>query len=138
MTLDHHALEWRETHRARTAGKPRRDGGARFAPLNAVRDGGWLRALTRRELAVWVLLWSHAKPDGTVRMSHGAIGRATGLRREHAARTTRALERIGLLRVRVRGRSFGQSGTRTANEYEMLVPQPHTNSATSGTNEEDD
>ena len=138
MTLDPHALAWRETHRARTAGKPRRDGDVRFRPMNAVRDGGWLRVLTRRELAVWLVLYSHANRDGTVRISHSSIGRAIGMRREHAARTTRALERIGLLRVRVRGRTFGQAGTRTANEYEMLVPQPHTNSATSGTNEEDD
>ena len=73
-----------------------------------------------------------------MRAGHGTIAARCGIRREHAARTTKALEQRGLLKVLVRGRTVGKAGKRTANEYELLVPEPWTNSATGGTNDEDE
>jgi hypothetical protein len=116
----------------------RRGKSARFAPLNAVADGGWLGVLSWRELRVWVALFRLADGSGRLRASHGTIAARCGIRREHAARTTKALEERGLLKVLVRGRTVGKAGKRTANEYEMLVPEPRPNSAAGGTIEEDE
>ena len=73
-----------------------------------------------------------ADTNGNLHASHCTIAARAGMRREHAARTTAQLERRGLLRVRVRGRTVGSQGKRTANEYEMLAP-PFMNSASSST-----
>jgi DNA-binding IscR family transcriptional regulator len=73
-----------------------------------------------------------ADKNGNLHASHCTIAARAGMRREHAARTTAQLERRGLLRVRVRGRTVGSQGKRTANEYEMLAP-PFINSASSST-----
>lgn len=133
--------KWREErearHRAKTARKPKRGDGGRFAPLNALADDGWVGRLTLGQLRVWVLLFRYVSKDGAARVSHGTISRATGMRRENVARTTKALERLGLLRVRVRGRTVGQGGKRTTNEYEVVVP-PRTNSVSSDTIGEDE
>jgi CRP-like cAMP-binding protein len=118
--------------------RARRNGRQRFAPINALADGGWLGVLSRRELAVWVALYRLADGLNRVRASHGTIATRCGIRREHAARTTKRLERRGLLKVLVRGRTVGQAGKRTANAYELLVPEPRTNSADGGTNAEDE
>jgi hypothetical protein len=136
VTLTEADRKWRE-HRL-DLGVPRkpRRGGTRFAPQNAIAYGGWLRELKPRELRVWLALNCMADGDCRVRASHGTIARLTGMQREHAARTTAALERRGLLRVRVRGRTVGRSGKRTSNEYELLVPRPFPNSAASGTIDE--
>jgi hypothetical protein len=123
---------------ARAKGGPRRGGGSRFVPLNAMVDGGWLGALTRRELRVWLVLFRMADRGGRATVSHGRIARDARLRREDAARTTKCLERHGLVRVRVRGRTVGQAGKRTANVYEVLVPEPRTNSGGGATIEEDE
>ena len=101
--------------------------------MNAVVHGGWLPELSWRELRVWLALYCLADGSNRVRASHGTIARLTGTRREHAARTTNRLERRGLLKVLVRGRTVGQAGKRTANAYELLVPEPRTNSADEGT-----
>jgi hypothetical protein len=106
--------------------------------MNALRDGGWVGVLSLRELRVWIVLFSLADGSNRVRASHGTIARLTGIRREHAARTTKRLERRGLLKVLVRGRTVGQAGKRTANVYELLVPEPRANSADGGTNAEDE
>jgi len=131
--------EW-ERKRAELAARGRaahgRGSGTRFAPSNALVDGRWLGALTHRELKVWHVLFRMADRGGRATVSHGRIARDAGIRREHAARTTKRLEHLGLVRVRVRGRTVGQAGKRTANEYELLVPEPRTNSADGGTNEE--
>ena len=130
MTLSKETIEWqaRERERRRTGRKPgpsKPDGkSARFAPLNALADGGWLGVLSRRELAVWFVLYRLADGTNWVRASHGTIAARCGIRREDAARTTKRLERRGLLKVLVRGRTVGQSGKRTANEYELVVPPP--------------
>lgn len=139
MTLSDADRKWREERLARgTARKPKRGGGERFVPLNATVDGGWLGVLTPRELRVWVVLFRMADAGGRVTVSHGRIARDAGMRREDAARTTKRLEERGLLRVRVRGRTVGRAGKRTANEYEMLAPRPCPNSGGGDTIEEDE
>jgi hypothetical protein len=106
--------------------------------MNAVVDGGWLPALSGRELRVWIVLFRLAGGSNRARASHGTIARLTGIRREDAARTTKRLERRGVLKVLVRGRTVGQAGKRTANVYEVLVPEPRANSGGGATNEEDE
>jgi hypothetical protein len=144
MTLSKETIEWqaRERERRRTGRKPgpsKPDGKSeRFMPINALTDGGWLPAFSKRELLVWFVLFRLADGSKRVRASHGTIARLTGIRREHAARTTKRLERRGLLKVLVRGRTVGQAGKRTANVYELLVPEPRVNSADGGTNAEDE
>jgi len=137
VTLSEKDEKWREARLAPKPGSPARRGkGARFVPINALVDGGWLAALTPREVRVWLVLFRMADRGGRATVSHGRIARDAGIRREHAARTTKRLEHLGLVRVRVRGRKVGQAGKRTANVYELLVPEPRTNSADGGTNEE--
>jgi hypothetical protein len=116
----------------------RRGKSARFVPMNALTDGGWLGVLSWRELRVWLALYRLADGENRVRASHGTIAARCCIRREHAARTTKRLERRGLLKVLVRGRTVGQTGKRTANAYELLVPEPRANSADGGTIEEDE
>jgi len=128
----------RERRRAelveRPQGHARRGGGSkRFLPLNAIVDGGWLAVLTPRELRVWWVICRFANTCNHARVSHGTIARLAGMRREHAARTTAALEKRRLLRVRARGRTVGRTGKRTSNEYELLMPEPLPNSAAIGT-----
>lgn len=129
MTLSEGDRKWREDRLAQGATrKPRRDGSKRFLPLNAIVDGGWLEVLTPRELRVWAAIYRLADSANRARVSHGTIARLARMRREDAARTTARLERRGLIRVRVRGRTVGQDGKRTANVYELLVPDPCPNS----------
>jgi Mn-dependent DtxR family transcriptional regulator len=106
--------------------------------MNALADGGWLGVLSWRELRVWLALYRLADGSNRVRASHGTIATRCGIRREDAARTTKRLERRGLLKVLVRGRTVGKTGKRTANEYELLVPPPVPNSGGGATNEEDE
>ena len=136
MTLTEADRKWREEQLAQAAPRKPRRGSERFVPLNALVDGGWLGALTPREVRVWLVLFRMADRGGRATVSHGTIARRAGIRREHTARTTKRLEHLGLVRVRVRGRTVGQAGKRTANVYEVLVPEPRTNSADGGTNEE--
>ena len=137
MTLSEADRKWREDRLAKgTARKPKRGGGGRFPPLNATVDGGWLGTLTPRELRVWLAIYRLADQGNRARASHGTIARLAGMRREDAARTTAALEKRGILRVRVRGRTVGRAGKRTSNEYELLVPEPLPNSGGGTTNEE--
>jgi hypothetical protein len=137
MTLSPEARAWRQRQTERDPAPNRKDK-PRFVPLNALADGGWLRVLSRRELRVWIALYRLADSSNRVRAGHGTIAARCGIRREHAARTTKALEQRGLLKVLVRGRTVGKAGKRTANEYELLVREPWTNSATGGTNDEDE
>ena len=123
MTLSAADQKWREERLAPgPSRKPGRGGGERFKPWNAIVYGGWLGALTNRELRVWAVIYCLADQGNRARASHGTIARLAGMRREDAARTTKRLERHGLLVVRVRGRTVGSAGKRTANEYEVRVP----------------
>jgi hypothetical protein len=105
----------------------------RFAPLNALVDGGHLAKLTPRELKVWIALYRHASADGTMRVSGSTLGRLAGIEREHASGTTKRLERLGYIECVTRGRTMGQAGKRTANVFRLLAPPP--NSANGGTNQ---
>ena len=125
-------IEPADGRRARRSGRPR------FAPLNALADGGWLGVLSWRELRVWVAIYRLADGSNRARASHGTIATRCGMHREDAARTTKRLERRGLVKVLVRGRTVGKTGKRTANEYELLVPPPIPNSGDDATNGEDE
>jgi hypothetical protein len=131
-------LEQGEGRRRGRSTEARRGKSARFAPLNAVADGGWLGVLSWRELRVWVALFRLADGSSRLRASHGTIAARCGMHREDAARTTKRLERRGLVKVLVRGRTVGKTGKRTANEYELLSPPPVPNSGGGATNEEDE
>lgn len=113
--------------------KPATRQGDRFAPLNALVDGGHLAKLTPRELKVWIVLYRYADPDGTVTVGGSTLGRLAGIEREHASRTTKRLERLGVIACVHRGRSWGQAGKRTANVFRLLAPPPI--SANGGTNQ---
>lgn len=118
---------WRERKRAEGgagARTGRSRGSARFEPLNALLASGWLPLVPPIELRAWLVLYRFADRNGRVCVSHGRIAALAGVRREHAARATRSLERRGLLRVRVRGRTVGERGRRTANAYELLASLP--------------
>ena len=103
--------------------KPKRGDGRRFAAGRAVVYGGWLPVLTPSELRVWLVLDTASQSDGTARIGGTAIGRLTGMKRNHAAAAAKSLEKRGLVRVLVRGNS-GRGGKRTANVYELLAPPP--------------
>ena len=137
MTAD--AEEYRQRMREKRDGKPpgrtkpATRQGDRFAPLNALVDGGHLAKLTPRELKVWFVLYRYADPDGTVTVGGTKLGELAGIEREHASRTTKRLERLGIIACVHRGRSLGQAGKRTANVFRLLAPPP--NSANGGTNQ---
>jgi hypothetical protein len=111
----------RDNDPAKPPTKPKRGDVKRFVARNAVVYGGWLPVLTPSELRVWLALDTASQPDGTTRIGGTAIGRLTGLKRNHAAAAAKSLEKRGLVRVLVRGNS-GRGGKRTANVYELLAP----------------
>lgn len=67
----------------------------RFALLNAFIDSQ-LPCRSRSELAAWLLLYRHARPDGIVTASIGDLARRTGC---HAATIKRGLARLQAARV---------------------------------------
>src|SRR5574337_434219 len=84
------ALEPGPPVRLRADGTPRRTAGSgtaggrrggavrrRFALLNAFIDSA-LRELGRAELAAWLILYRHAKPDGIVTASVADLARRAG------------------------------------------------------------
>lgn len=84
-------------------GKPkRRKAGERFAVLNNFADFS-LAALTRAEIAVWLLLWRDTKPDGLARTSQADLARRAGIAPRTAKRAIASLVRQGLLAVVFRG-----------------------------------
>ena len=113
----------RDNDPAKPPTKPKRGDGRRFAAGRAVVHGGWLPVLTPSELRVWLVLDTASQKDGTARIGGTAIGRLTGMKRNHAAAAAKSLEKRGLVRVLVRGNS-GRGGKRTANVYEILAPPP--------------
>ena len=125
MTLSPTDRSWRAKQSAQHTTKPKRGDGKRFAARNAVVHGGWLAVLTPSEIRVWLVLDTYSQADGTTRIGGTAIGRLAGMKRNHAAAAAKALEKRGLVRVRVRGNS-GRGGKRTANVYELLAPAPRT------------
>ena len=110
---------------------------ARFAPLNAARDGGWVAKMSGNEFKVLGMIWSLGAGSNQARISHGALARMCGMQRNHVATATAKLERWGLLRVVERGRTMGKRGKRTANVYEVLVPEPVPGVSGEGSEEDD-
>ncbi len=113
--------------------KPAKAKGKRFEFQNALVRSGWLFKLSIRELKVLFVLNTHANNELKVRIGHTAISIATGIRREHVARTTKALERKGFIRCTSRGRTMGKKGKRESNEYQLPSELPQLNSAASST-----
>ena len=113
----------RDNNPAKHPTKPKRGDVKRFVARNTVVYGGWLPVLTPSELRVWLVLDTASQNDGTARIGGTAIGRLTGMKRNHAAAAAKSLEKRGLVRVLVRGNS-GRGGKRTANVYELLAPPP--------------
>ncbi|MEN9641784.1 MAG: hypothetical protein RIR77_973 [Planctomycetota bacterium] len=113
----------RDNDPAKHPKKPKRGDVKRFIARNTVVYGGWLLVLTPSELRVWLVLDTASQKDGTARIGGTAIGRLTGMKRNHAAAAAKSLEKRGLVRVLVRGNS-GRGGKRTANVYELLAPPP--------------
>ncbi len=113
----------RDNNPAKHPKKPKRGDVKRFIARNTVVYGGWLLVLTPSELRVWLVLDTASQSDGTARIGGTAIGRLTGMKRNHAAAAAKSLEKRGLVRVLVRGNS-GRGGKRTANVYELLAPPP--------------
>jgi len=108
----------------------------RFAPMNALVESGWLGCLTGRQVKVWSVLYKHANNEGKVRIGHACIAKCAGIHREDAARTTKQLERAGVIKCIHRGRTMGQAGKRESNEYQLLATLPtlpHLNSGASTT-----
>jgi hypothetical protein len=117
-----------EAYRARMrageqAGKPKGKGD-RFAPLNAIATGGHLARLTSPEKSVWIVLFCLADRSGILRASGTTIAERAGMRREHAHRATKSLERKGYIECIERGRTVGRTGERTANVFRLLAPVP--------------
>jgi hypothetical protein len=115
----------RDNNPAKHPKKPKRGDVKRFIARNTVVYGGWLLVLTPSELRVWLVLDTASQSNGTARIGGTAIGRLTGMKRNHAAAAAKSLEKRGLVRVLVRGNS-GRGGKRTANVYELLAPPPRT------------
>lgn len=137
MTLSPEDQAWRDNYGKSKRSKPTRGDGRRFKPKRAIVSGGWLGQLAPAQIKVLWVLDDFADSKCCVRISHATIGKYAGMRREHAARATASLETLGLVRVVERGRTFGKSGKRTANVYELLAPEPFGISAAGGTNNGD-
>lgn len=105
------------------AGKPKGKSD-RFAPLNAIATGGHLARLTSPEKSVWIVLFCLADRSGILRASGTTIADRAGMRREHAHRATKGLERKGYIECIERGRTVGRTGERTANVFRLLAPVP--------------
>ena len=74
----------------------------RFEVLNAFVDGG-MSALSRAELAVWLVLYRDTKASGTARASLDDLARRGGMNRQTASRAVGRLERRKMLQVFRRG-----------------------------------
>jgi hypothetical protein len=90
--------------RSKPKGKPdsgKAKAGERFAVLNAFVDFA-LAELSRREIAVWLVLYRDTR-DGTARTSYDDLARRAGLNRRNVGRALRRLELLRLLKVVHRG-----------------------------------
>lgn len=110
----------RATTDAEPKRKPGRGGGAvrrRFALLNAFIDGGLPRR-TRAELAAWLLLYRHAKPDGIVTASVADLARRTGCDESTIRRALKRLREAGLVERIKRGTLAGGPSA-----WRLLTPE---------------
>ena len=113
--------------------KPAKAKGKRFEFQNALVRSGWLSKLSGQEAKVLFVLNTLADNDLKVRVGHTAIAKSLGVNRENVARTTKALERKGLIRCTYRGRTMGKKGKRESNEYQLPSELPQLNSVASNT-----
>lgn len=101
------AAEREARHASRGGGKtakepkqPRQGRGSavrrRFALLNAFIDSA-LPNLERSAVAVWLLLYRHAKPDGTVSASVADLARRAGASDRQVQRALARLQAVGML-----------------------------------------
>lgn len=100
--------------------KPGRGGGTvrrRFALLNAFIDGE-LPQRTRAELAAWLLLYRHAKPDGIVTASVADLARRAGRDESAMRRALRRLREAGLVERLKRGTLAGGPSV-----WRLLTPE---------------
>ncbi len=83
--------------------KPPKDAGKgdRFRVINRFVDFA-LVALTRAEIAVWLILWRDTR-DGTARTAYDDLARRAGCDRRNVGRAVHRLEQLGLLKVVHRG-----------------------------------
>lgn len=88
----------------------------RFGLLNAVIDRAMPR-MHRTELAVWLLLYRHAKPDGIVSASVGDLARRTGSGERSVRYGLDQMRRAGLIRRLKRGTLAGGPSV-----YRLLHP----------------
>lgn len=98
---------------ATPARKPKRApagrGGAvrrRFALLNTVVDEH-IAGLRRSDLVCWLVLYRHARPDGTVTASIADLARRGGCSRRAVTSALRRLQAVGLLERQKRGTLAG-------------------------------
>ena len=76
----------------------------RFECLNAFVDRGIAEAeLTPSGIAIWLVLYRHARPDGTTEATVETIGTSTGLCRRTILRGLRELKGAGMLKTIRRG-----------------------------------
>ena len=99
-----------------TAKRPVSNVRRRFGLLNAIIDRA-MPAMNRSELAVWLLLYRHAKPDGTVTASVGDLARRTGSSDRMVRYALDRMRRAGLLRRLKRGTLAGGPSV-----YRLLHP----------------
>jgi hypothetical protein len=99
----------RQRHHGGAGGKPKGKSGERFAVLNTFVDFA-LAELSRREIAVWLVLYRDTR-DGTARTSYDDLARRAGLNRRNVGRAVRRLETLGLLKVVHRG-GLGRGASR--------------------------
>lgn len=78
----------------------------RFALLNAFIDTA-LPQLERSAVAVWLLLYRHAKPDGTVSASVADLARRAGSSNRQVQRALGRLQAAGIVRRLKRGTLAG-------------------------------
>lgn len=100
--------------------KPGGGGGAvrrRFALLNAFIDGGLPRR-TRAELAAWLLLYRHAKPDGIVTASVADLAQRAGRDESAMRRALKRLREAGLVERIKRGTLAGGPSV-----WRLLTPE---------------
>lgn len=108
-----------------TEAKPKRSAGhragairRRFALLNALIDLA-LPKLKRTEVAAWLLLYRHAKPDGTVTASVADLARRAGSSERMMRYALERMERRGLLLRIKRGTLAGGPSV-----WRLLTPEP--------------
>jgi hypothetical protein len=91
----------RQRHQSGDRDEPKGKTGERFAVFNAFVDFA-LAELSRREIAVWLVLYRDTR-DGTARTSYDDLARRAGLNRRNVGRAVKRLEQLGLLKVVHRG-----------------------------------